>query len=84
MTHRHFREVGFCNRGLRAEALRHGIDWAGFLKSGIDAQALRALGNAMALLTSDEVEIEGSTLDLGRFLRLIDKAPGTFPIVTRE
>jgi len=48
VTHRHFREVGFCNRGLRAEALRHGIDWAGFLKSGIDAQALRALGNAMA------------------------------------
>ena len=39
---------------------------------------------ATDLLTSDEVEIEGSTLDLGRFLRLIDKAPGTFPIVTRE
>lgn len=39
---------------------------------------------ATDLLTSDEVEIEGSTLDLARFLRLLDKAPGTFPIIARE
>lgn len=38
---------------------------------------------ATDLLTSDEVDIDGSTIDLGRFLRLIDKSPGTFPIVTR-
>ncbi|OPZ11226.1 MAG: Metallo-beta-lactamase superfamily protein [Alphaproteobacteria bacterium ADurb.BinA280] len=38
---------------------------------------------AADLLTSDDVDIEGSAIDLGRFLRLIDKAPGTFPIVTR-
>jgi alkyl sulfatase BDS1-like metallo-beta-lactamase superfamily hydrolase len=38
---------------------------------------------ATDLLTSDEVSIEGSTIDLARFLRLLDKAPGTFPIVTR-
>ncbi len=38
---------------------------------------------AADLLTSDEVEITGSTIDLGRFLRLIDKPAGTFPIVTR-
>jgi alkyl sulfatase BDS1-like metallo-beta-lactamase superfamily hydrolase len=38
---------------------------------------------AADLLTSDEVDIEGSTIDLARFLRLIDKPSGTFPIVTR-
>jgi alkyl sulfatase BDS1-like metallo-beta-lactamase superfamily hydrolase len=38
---------------------------------------------ATDLLTSDELSIEGSTVDLARFLRLLDKAPGTFPIVTR-
>ena len=36
----------------------------------------------VALLTSDETEIEGSTLDLARFFRLLDQAPGTFAIVT--
>lgn len=29
-------------------AERSGIDWPHFLKFGIDAEALRALGNAMA------------------------------------
>jgi len=37
---------------------------------------------ATDLLTSDEVDIEGSRIDLGRFLGLIEKAPGTFAIVT--
>lgn len=45
---------------------------------------LTGSAGATDLLTSDEVEIEGSTLDLARFLRLIDKPTGTFPIVTRE
>jgi alkyl sulfatase BDS1-like metallo-beta-lactamase superfamily hydrolase len=31
---------------------------------------------------SDQLKIEGSRVDLVRFLALIDKAPGTFPIVT--
>jgi alkyl sulfatase BDS1-like metallo-beta-lactamase superfamily hydrolase len=38
---------------------------------------------ASDLLLSDAVSIEGSRIDLGRFLRLVDKAQGTFPIVTR-
>jgi alkyl sulfatase BDS1-like metallo-beta-lactamase superfamily hydrolase len=38
---------------------------------------------ATDLLTSDEVDIKGSTIDLIRLLRLIDKPAGTFPIVTR-
>ena len=38
---------------------------------------------AKELLLSDQTKIEGSTIDLGRFFALLDKAPGTFPIVTR-
>jgi len=39
---------------------------------------------AKDLLLSDQTRIAGSVLDLGRFFGLIDKATGTFPIVTRE
>ncbi len=38
---------------------------------------------AKDLLLSDQTKIEGSTIDLGRFFALIEKSPGTFPIVTR-
>ena len=34
-------------------------------------------------LLSDQLSIDGSKIDLVRFLSLIDKAPGTFQIVTR-
>jgi alkyl sulfatase BDS1-like metallo-beta-lactamase superfamily hydrolase len=34
-------------------------------------------------LLSDDMKIDGSKIDLLRFLSLIDKAPGTFQIVTR-
>lgn len=37
----------------------------------------------VALLTSDETRISGSRVQLARFFRLLDPAPGTFPIVTR-
>ncbi|MBP6319683.1 MAG: MBL fold metallo-hydrolase [Rubrivivax sp.] len=36
---------------------------------------------AKDLLLSSETKISGSTLDLGRFFGLLDKAPGTFAIV---
>lgn len=48
ITHRHCREVGYCNRGLRQMCDRIGIDWPGFLKNGIAADELRKTGNAMA------------------------------------
>jgi len=34
-------------------------------------------------LLSDDLKVDGSTIDLVRFFSLIDKAPGTFAIVTR-
>jgi len=59
-----------------------------------DADATLALTHAMFvrlvagaagakdLLLSDEVKVSGSRVDLGRFFALLDKAPGTFAIVT--
>ncbi|HLG81633.1 MAG TPA: alkyl sulfatase dimerization domain-containing protein [Bradyrhizobium sp.] len=38
---------------------------------------------ATDLLFSGDVKTSGSKIDLGRFLLMIEKAPGTFPIVTR-
>jgi alkyl sulfatase BDS1-like metallo-beta-lactamase superfamily hydrolase len=38
---------------------------------------------AKDLLLSDDIQVGGSRIDLARFLGLLDKAPGTFPIVTR-
>ena len=35
-------------------------------------------------LLSDDLEIDGSQIDLVRFFTLFDKAPGTFAIVTTE
>ena len=34
-------------------------------------------------LMSDDLKVTGSKIDLVRFFGLIDKAPGTFPIVTK-
>jgi alkyl sulfatase BDS1-like metallo-beta-lactamase superfamily hydrolase len=46
-------------------------------------QMMTGGAGAKDLLLSDQTKIEGSTLDLGRFFALLDKAPGNFPIVTR-
>jgi len=48
ITHRHCRELGYCNRGLRQWFGRIGVDWAGFLKHGIPSDELRKTDNAMA------------------------------------
>jgi len=48
VTHRHCRELGYCNRGLREWFAREGLDWADFLKHGISSDILRRKDNAMA------------------------------------
>lgn len=48
VLHRHCRELGYCNRGLRAWFAREGLDWSAFLKHGIAADMLRTRENAMA------------------------------------
>lgn len=46
-------------------------------------QMMTGQAGAKDLLLSDQTRIDGSRLDLGRFFALIEKAPGTFPVVTR-
>ena len=46
-------------------------------------QMMTGQAGAKDLLLSDQTKIEGSKIDLGRFFSMIEKAPGTFPIVTR-
>lgn len=39
---------GFCRDGARAWARAHGIDWKGFVRNGIEAEKLEAVGDAFA------------------------------------
>lgn len=48
VLHRHLREIGYCNRGSREFFRRHGLDWADFLKRGIEAEKLLATNDAQA------------------------------------
>ncbi len=47
VMHRHCRELGYCNRGLRAWFARSGLDWEDFLRNGIPAETLHQFDNAM-------------------------------------
>jgi alkyl sulfatase BDS1-like metallo-beta-lactamase superfamily hydrolase len=47
-------------------------------------QMISGQAGAGALLSSDQVSIDGSALALGRFFSLLDKPDGRFPIVTRQ
>jgi hypothetical protein len=42
------RSCGYCSRGSRDFAKRYGLDWGQFVASGIQAEILLALGDAMA------------------------------------
>ena len=53
------------------------------LTHGFFIRMMAGTAGAKDMLTSDEIAISGSRIDLVRFLGLIDKAAGTFPIVTR-
>jgi hypothetical protein len=48
VTHRHLRELGYCNRGSRAFFERHGLNWSEFLENGIDSSTLLAIDDAQA------------------------------------
>ena len=45
----HIRCARMCSRGSRAFFERHGLDWQRFLREGIPASELLAIGDAMAL-----------------------------------
>lgn len=55
VTFQHLRTVparggkGYCSRGARPWAQQHGIDWSDFVRNGIEAERLEAIGDAFAL-----------------------------------
>lgn len=58
--HQQLRELGYCNRGSREFFARHGLSWADFLAQGIEADKLRATGDAMAIALVEHAEKAGS------------------------
>jgi len=50
------RELGYCNRGAREWFARQGLSWADFLAGGIEADKLRATGDAMAERVAEHAE----------------------------
>lgn len=56
VRHVHMRELGYCNRGAREWFGRHGLSWSEFLSRGIEADKLRATGDAMALRVVQHAE----------------------------
>ena len=53
------------------------------LTKGIFIKMMAGTAGVKDTLLSDDLKIEGSKIDLIRFFSLIDKAPGTFAIVTK-
>ncbi len=53
------------------------------LTRGILNKVIAGTAGAKDTLLSDDLKVTGSKIDLVKFFSLIDKAPGTFPIVTR-
>ena len=47
VTIQDLRDARYCLAGVRPWFQRHGLDWQAFLESGIEADALRATGDAL-------------------------------------
>ncbi|HYE35514.1 hypothetical protein [Methylocaldum sp.] len=48
ITLEHARVVGYCARGMRAFAKRHGLDWERFRAEGLPEEELLETNDAMA------------------------------------
>lgn len=53
------------------------------LTKGFFIRMMAGTAGVTDFLLSGDVKVDGSSIDLVRFLALFDKAPGTFAIVTR-
>lgn len=49
VTIQDLRASRLCFQGARPWFARHGLDWQGFLREGLDAEVLAATGDALAL-----------------------------------
>lgn len=52
-------QTGYCAKGMRLFAERHGLDFALFCKHGVDESVLLETGDAMALLVVEEAHRNG-------------------------
>ena len=57
---RHLRALDYCARGSRAFFQRHGWDWHQFLQNGLEAEAFRKTGDAMAMKAAQVAEQEAT------------------------
>jgi len=53
------REAGYCNKGGRIFGEKHNLDWAKFVREGIDEEELLATGDAMALKIVESARKDG-------------------------
>ena len=51
---------GYCNRGLRTFAERHGLDWSDFLENGIKVELICHIDDDMVRAVIAEAEKDGS------------------------
>lgn len=54
----HARALGYCAKGMRAFAERHGLDWNAFRAEGIPAATMEATGDAMAIAAARKAREE--------------------------
>lgn len=57
ITMQHVRANGHCAKGTRTWFARHDLDFKAFLKDGIDADVLLAIGDALALAVVEKARM---------------------------
>lgn len=60
VTLQDLRAARYCLAGVRPWFRRHGFDWQSFLESGIDADTLRATGDALVQPVIDQAELRNA------------------------
>jgi len=55
------RALNYCNVGVRAFCKKHNIDYADFVKNGIDADLLLSTNDAMAIKAIDQAQKREAT-----------------------
>jgi len=58
VTLEHARALGYCAKGMRAFAERHGLDWQTFRAEGLPATTMEATGDAMAVAAAQRARNE--------------------------
>lgn len=49
ITNQDLQALGYCNKGSRSFAAKHGLDWCEFVKNGLPEEIFTQTGDAMAI-----------------------------------